>query len=127
MSKRSVVTSRAPRPAAQYSQGVQLGNIVQTAGQIPLDPGTGNLAGSSIGEQTRQVFHNVGAVLEAAGASFDDVIMLRVYLADWAHFAEMNSVYSEFITDPAPARTTVCVNLPFDFLVEIDALAVLPE
>lgn len=125
MSKVEIRTENAPVPPAKFSQGVRKGNILQVAGQVAFDAASGEVVGTTVAEQTRQTFKNINAVLEAAGASIDDVVMLRVYLTDTAHFAELNSVWSEFVTDPAPARTTVYVGLPAGLLVEIDALAVL--
>jgi reactive intermediate/imine deaminase len=107
------------------SPGIRKGNILQVAGQIPADPSTGEIVGSTVADQTRQSMRNVLGVLAAGGATMDDVVMVRIYLTDTAHFAEMNSAYQEFLTDPYPARTTVYVGLPAGLLVEIDALAVL--
>ncbi|GDY30986.1 RidA family protein [Gandjariella thermophila] len=107
------------------SPGVRKGNILQVSGQIAIDPATGETVGGTVAEQTRQAMRNVVAVLEAGGATMDDVVMLRVYLTDTAHFAEMNAAYAEFLTEPMPARTTVYVGLPPGKLVEIDAMAVL--
>ncbi|WP_298178194.1 Rid family detoxifying hydrolase [Saccharomonospora sp.] len=129
MSKQAVSTTAAPAPVAVYSQAVRKGNILQVAGQVGVDPATGEVADGGIAGQTRQVFANLRAVLEAAGADFDDVVMMRAYLTDTAHFAEFNEVYNELVTElgaePYPARTTVYVGLPQGLLVEIDALAVL--
>ena len=132
MPKTAITTADAPAPVASYSQAVLKGNVLQVAGQGPTDPATGAFAGSTVAEQTRQTLLNVQAILRAAGADFDDVLMMRVYLTDVAHFAAMNDVYSEFVggegvTAPFPARTTVYVGLPAGMLVEIDALAVLGE
>ncbi|GGM70644.1 reactive intermediate/imine deaminase [Longimycelium tulufanense] len=127
MPKTAICTEDAPLPVAKFSQGVRKGDILQVAGQVPFDPATGAIVGDSVAEQTRQALRNVQAVLDAAGASMDDVVMLRVYLTDTAHFAEMNEAYAEFVEDPCPARTTVYVGLPEGLLVEIDALAVLGE
>jgi reactive intermediate/imine deaminase len=128
MGKTEIRTESAPTPVAAFSQGVRIGNVVQVAGQVGMDPATGQLAGTSVGEQARQTLANVAAVLEAGGASFDDVAMVRVYLTDTAHFDELNTVYGEFmssrVSTPYPARTTVYVGLPAGLLVEIDALAV---
>jgi reactive intermediate/imine deaminase len=124
MPKIEIRTSAAPMPIAKFSQGVRKGNIVQVAGQVAFDAATGAIVGDTVKEQTAQTLRNVAAVLEAAGASFDDVVMLRVFLTDTAHFGEMNEAYGEFMTEPYSARTTVYVGLPAGLLVEIDALAV---
>lgn len=114
----------APLPVP-LSPGIRKGNILQVAGQVGVDPASGDLAGTTVAEQTRQVLANVEAVLAAGGASFADVVMMRVYLTDTAHFAELNEIYAELMPRPYPARTTVYVGLPPGLLVEIDALAVL--
>ncbi|GHF85109.1 Rid family detoxifying hydrolase [Amycolatopsis bartoniae] len=125
MGKVAISTGNAPKPAANYSPGVRKGNILQVAGQVGVDPATGEVAGTTVAEQARQAFANVEAVLAAAGSSFDDVVMVRVYLTDTAHFAEFNEVYNQLVKEPYAARTTVYVGLPEGLLVEIDALAVL--
>ena len=132
MPKTAINTPDAPAPVASYSQAVRKGNVLQVAGQGPVDPATGAFAGTTAAEQTRQTLLNVQAILRAAGASFDDVLMMRVYLTDVADFPAMNEVYSTFVggegvTVPFPARTTVYVGLPAGMLVEIDALAVLGD
>jgi 2-iminobutanoate/2-iminopropanoate deaminase len=127
MAKTELRTDEAPNPVAAFSQGVRKGNVIQVAGQVGMDP-TGQLAGTTVGEQARQTLTNVAAVLAAGGASFDDVVMVRVYLTDTSHFDELNKVYGDFmstnVSEPYPARTTVYVGLPKGLLVEIDALAV---
>ncbi|WP_024877855.1 RidA family protein [Saccharomonospora piscinae] len=128
MSKSAVSTDAAPAPVAAYSQAVRKGNILQVAGQVGIDPATGTVADGGVAAQTRQVFANLRAVLDAAGATLDDVVMMRAYLTDTAHFAEFNEVYNELVAhggEVPPARTTVYVGLPAGLLVEIDALAVL--
>jgi 2-iminobutanoate/2-iminopropanoate deaminase len=125
MSTRAIQTDRAPQPVASYSQAVQAGNLLQVAGQVGIAPATGELVGDEVGEQTRQTLDNLVAVLEAAGATLRDVIMVRVYLTDRAHFAAMNEIYAGYVGEPFPARTTVFVGLAEGMLVEIDALAVL--
>ena len=127
MPKIEIHTESAPKPIAKFSQGVRKGNILQVAGQVAFDAETGKIVGETVAEQTAQTLRNVASVLEAAGASFDDVVMLRVYLTDTAHFGEMNDAYGEFMTEPYSARTTVYVGLPAGLLVEIDALAVLGD
>ncbi|HEV2782604.1 MAG TPA: Rid family hydrolase [Actinophytocola sp.] len=115
----------AAPPPVPLSPGIRKGNILQVAGQVPVDHATGKILEGTVAEQTRQSMRNIRAVLEAGGATFDDVVMMRVYLTDTAHAAEMNEAYKEFLTEPYPARTTVYVGLPPGILVEIDALAVL--
>jgi 2-iminobutanoate/2-iminopropanoate deaminase len=127
MSTRAVHTDRAPEPVASYSQAVQAGNLLQVAGQGGVDPRTGEWAGDTVEAQTRQTLDNLVAILEAAGAGLRDVIMARVYLTERAHFAAMNEVYSSYVSEPFPARTTVFVGLAEGMLVEIDALAVIPS
>ncbi|QEV15880.1 RidA family protein [Streptomyces fradiae ATCC 10745 = DSM 40063] len=129
--KTAVTPPTHAAPPARFSHGVRKGGILQVAGQVgflPAAPGEPPaVAGPTLREQTRQTLANVEAVLTEAGATWDDVVMLRVYLTDVAHFAEMNEVYDAYLADVAvpPARTTVYVGLPQGLLVEIDALAVL--
>jgi 2-iminobutanoate/2-iminopropanoate deaminase len=125
MAKIAIHPEGAAVPPVPLSPGIRKGNIVQVAGTVGLDPATGELAGTTVAEQTRQVLRNIVAVLTAAGASLDDVVMFRVYLTDTAHFAELNETYAELVPEPFPARTTVYVGLPPGMLVEIDALAVI--
>ncbi|HKN54094.1 MAG TPA: RidA family protein [Amycolatopsis sp.] len=126
MGKTAITTEKAPTPVAAFSQAVRKGNILQVAGQVAFDAASGAVVGDDVAEQTRQTFKNLAAVLEAAGASFADVVMVRAYLTDTAHFGPFNEVYNELIGEaPHPARTTVYVGLPAGLLVEIDALAVL--
>ncbi|MCU1675462.1 MAG: yabJ [Frankiales bacterium] len=125
MPKTAITTGNAPVPVAAYSQAVRKGNVLQVAGQGPADPRTNVYVDGGITEQTRQVLDNLAAILAAAGSSFDDVMMTRVYLAKAEDFAAMNAVYTAYVTEPFPARTTVYVGLPPGMLVEIDCLAVL--
>ena len=125
MPRRAGSTDRAPRPAGPYSQSVRIGNVVHAAGQGADDPATGRLAGEDIETQTRQCLRNLEAVLQAGGATLDDVIRCGVFLVDQADFEGMNTVYRDVFGDPFPARTTVSVGLPGELRVEIDALAVL--
>ncbi|MGP3984261.1 RidA family protein [Streptomyces sp. KR80] len=119
-------------PPAKFSHGVKKGSILQVAGQVGFGPGGPGVAPAPVGpglrEQTQQTLRNVQAVLEEGGATWEDVVMIRVYLTDTSHFAEFNGIYNEYFADlkEAPAaRTTVYVGLPAGLLVEIDALAVL--
>ncbi|MBF5080265.1 RidA family protein [Quadrisphaera sp. INWT6] len=132
MTKRTALTtSDAPAAAHSFSQGVRAGNVVQVSGQGPVDPASGEyLHPGDVAAQVERTLLNVEAVLAAGGATFDDVVMLRVYLTTRAHFAAMNDAYEAFVTRRVrggvlPARTTVMVELPREeMLVEIDALAV---
>ncbi|MEU6704439.1 RidA family protein [Streptomyces wuyuanensis] len=121
-------------PPAKFSHGVRKGNILQVAGQVGFLPAVEGqaptVAGPTLREQTLQTLANVASVLREGGASWDDVMMIRVYLTDTDHFAEMNEIYNAYFEEQglkeAPAaRTTVYVGLPAGLLVEIDALAVL--
>lgn len=127
MARTAIRPEGALPPPVPLSPGIRKGNILQVAGQVPVDPSTGEVVGDTVTEQTRQSMRNVLAVLAAGGANVDDVVMFRIYLTDTAHFAEMNDAYKEFLTGPYPARTTVYVGLPAGLLVEIDALAVLGD
>ncbi|MXM65088.1 RidA family protein [Streptomyces sp. HUCO-GS316] len=132
--KTALVPRTHTAPPAKFSHGVKKGNILQVAGQVGFLPagegGPPTPAGPGLREQTLQTLANVKAVLEEGGASWDDVMMIRVYLTDVDHFAEMNEIYNAYfeeqaLTAPPAARTTVYVGLPAPLLVEIDALAVL--
>jgi 2-iminobutanoate/2-iminopropanoate deaminase len=103
-----VSTASAPKAIGPYSQGIRAGGFVFCAGQAALDPATGRMVAGGIREQTRQVFRNLQAVLEAAGSGLDRVVKVTVFLADWKDFREMNETYAEFFpTDHPPARSTV--------------------
>jgi reactive intermediate/imine deaminase len=126
--KRTVIaTSRAPSvpPSVPLVQGLSIGDFIQVAGQVGLDPATGELVAGGIVEQTTRTLQNVEAVLEAAGAAFVDVLMMRVYLRHLSDVPEVNDVYRRIVGEQLPPRTTVGVELPGEFLVEVDALAVL--
>jgi 2-iminobutanoate/2-iminopropanoate deaminase len=127
MSKTVIATATAPAAIGPYSQGVRLGNLVFTAGQIPLDPLTGQVVSSGIAGQTSRVLENLKAILEAAGSTLAQVVKTTVYLKDLSDFAEMNAVYGAYLAPEgviAPARTTVEVSrLPKDVLVEIEVVA----
>ena len=116
----------APAPVGPYSQAVEHDGWIFASGQIPLDPASGELVGGEIEDQTRQVLANLRAVLEAAGASLDDVVRTTIYLIDLGHFPRVNAVYAEhFTAEPQPARATVQVAaLPLGAAIEIDAIAV---
>lgn len=118
-----VSTPKAPAAIGPYSQAIAVDGLVFTSGQIPLDPVSGAVAGTTIAEQTEQVMKNIGAVLEAAGASFGTVIKTTCFLADMADFASFNSVYGNYLSGK-PARSCVAVKaLPKGVLVEVEAIA----
>ena len=117
-------TSEAPSALGPYSQAVVAGEWVFASGQIPIDPGTGELIDGGIAEQTDRVLKNLAAVLQEAGVSLDRVVKTTVYLADMATFGDMNEVYAEHFGDHRPARATVqAAALPKNVGVEIDAIA----
>jgi 2-iminobutanoate/2-iminopropanoate deaminase len=125
VSVRTVHTEKAPAAIGPYSQGVIAGNFLFTAGQIALDPATGQIVQGDVSVQTERVLRNLTAVLENAGTSWSDVVKTTVYLQDMADFPRVNDVYGRMIGDARPARSTVQVSgLPRGVLVEIDAVAV---
>jgi len=125
MSKTIVKTSDAPDPVGPYNQAVCAGGMVYTAGQIAIDPSTNQLLDGSVEEQAHQVMKNLGAVLAAAGSSFDNVVKTTIFLKSMDDFATVNAVYGTFFAENAPARSTVEVSrLPKDVLVEIDCIAI---
>jgi 2-iminobutanoate/2-iminopropanoate deaminase len=125
MRREIIVTKEAPAAVGPYSQAIRVGDWVFTAGQVALDPATGQLIGGGVEVQTRQVLKNIAAVLNAAGSSLDKVIKTTVFLKDIGDFKTMNQVYGEFFAHEPPARSTVEVaNLPLGALVEIEAIAI---
>ena len=121
---KAINTKKAPAAIGPYSQAIRVGNLVYTSGQIPIDPATSAFVEGGIKEQTRQSLTNVKAILEEAGTSLANVVKTTVFMADMADFADMNSVYAEFFTEPYPARSAVAVKtLPKGALVEIEVIA----
>lgn len=126
--KKIIVSDKAPKAIGPYSIAVQTGQMVYTAGQIGLDPATGEIVPGGIEAETRQVLTNLQNVLEASGSSLGDVVKTTVFLRDMADFAKMNAIYGEFFNQQPPARTTVAVvGLPKGAAVEIEAVATLRE
>lgn len=120
---RYIDTNNAPKAIGPYSQGIVVNNLFYSSGQIPLTP-SGDLITGDIKEQTTQVFENLKAVLDAAGASLDTVIKATVFIKDMNDFAEINEVYGEYFGSHKPARSCVEVaRLPKDVLVEIEVIA----
>ena len=122
--KKVISTTKAPSAIGPYSQAIQVGNLVYTSGQIPIDPATGVFVEGGIKEQTRQSLLNVKAVLEEAWLTMGDVVKTTVFMADMNDFVDMNAVYAEFFSEPYPARSAVAVKtLPKGALVEIEVVA----
>ena len=122
--KRVVATSEAPAAVGPYSQAIAIGDLLFCAGQIPLDPVTGDLVGPDVTAQTERVCQNIGAVLQANGFTFANVVKTTVFLTDLANFAAMNAVYAKYFTEPFPARSTIQVaGLPRGAQVEIEVTA----
>ena len=122
---KAISTKKAPGAIGPYSQAIQAGDFVYTSGQLGLDPATGTFPEGGIKEQTRQSLSNVKAILEEAGLSMANAVKTTVFLANMDDFAEMNSVYAEFFSEPYPARSAVAVKtLPKNALVEIEVIAV---
>ena len=118
-------SDQAPKAIGPYSQAVRRGNTIYLSGQIPLDPGTGNLVQGEFEAKARRVFENLRAVLASAGYEFRDVVKATVYLTDLADFQKLNAIYAEYFGDHKPARSTVGVaSLPKGAPVEIDLIAV---
>ena len=123
MTIQPISTTKAPAAIGPYSQAVAFGNLIFTSGQIPLNE-QGELVEGGIEEQTHQVFRNLSAVLEQAGAAFADVIKATVFIKDMNQFAVVNQIYASYFGDHKPARSTVEVaRLPKDVLVEIELIA----
>jgi 2-iminobutanoate/2-iminopropanoate deaminase len=122
---RVIATDGAPKAIGPYSQAIANDNLIFTAGQVALDPKTGDLVGRTTAEQTEQVFANLTAVLAAAGSGLEHVVKTTVYLADMADFSQMNEVYARHFGAHKPARSTVqAAGLPKAARVEIEVIAV---
>ncbi|MFN7966922.1 MAG: RidA family protein [Acidobacteriota bacterium] len=124
---KSIHTKQAPQAIGPYSQAIVSGGLVFSAGQVAIDPATGQLVAGDISAQTRQVLKNLVAVLAAAGSDLAHVVKTTVFLKNFDDFAAMNAVYAETFGDHKPARSTVeVVRLPKDALIEIEVIAVVP-
>ena len=118
-----ISTEKAPAAIGPYSQAIVIGDFLFTSGQIPLNPQTGEIVGTTIEEQAEQVMKNLAAVLEAAGTCFENAIKTTCFLADMADFAAFNGVYAKYFTEK-PARSCVAVKtLPKNALVEVEVIA----
>ena len=122
-----VKTEHAPAAIGAYSQGIIANGFLYSAGQIALDPATGEMVASEIVAQTERVMRNLDGILEAAGAKWSDVVKTTVYLHDMADFPTFNEIYGKWIGDARPARTTVqAAALPRGALIEVDLIALMP-
>ena len=122
--RNTIVTENAPKPVGPYSQAVIDGDFIFVAGQGPINPLTGTLELGDARSETKRVFENLRAILQAAGSSLDHVLKCNVYLRDINDFAAMNEVYATFFTAPFPARTTIQAGaLPGGIAVEIECIA----
>jgi len=122
-----VSTTDAPAAIGPYSQGVVVGNLIFTAGQIPLDPVSGEVVGNEIGEQSESVMRNLESVLRAAGSSLSHVVKTTCFLSDLNDFAAFNEVYGRWFGDHKPARSTVQVaKLPRGVRIEVECIAMIP-
>ena len=124
--RKVILSADAPQPLSVYSQAIQSGSLLFLAGQIPLDPASGELVTGSIAQETDRIMLNLRAVLHAAGATLEHLVKTTVYLTRMADFAEFNRAYAEYFPNAPPARSTVAVAaLPRGARVEIEAIAVL--
>ncbi|MBR1965410.1 MAG: RidA family protein [Lentisphaeria bacterium] len=124
MKKEIIATKAAPAAVGPYSQAIKVGDVLYTSGQIALDPETGVLAPAEIGVQAERVMKNLGAVLEAAGYTFDEVVKTTCFLSDMSYFAEFNAIYEKYFISK-PARSCVAAaSLPKGALVEVEVIAV---
>ena len=121
-----ISTPSAPAALGPYSQAIRAGQFLFVSGQVPVDPATGSLVTGTIADQTRRALQNIGEILKAGGASFQQVVRTTVYLADLADFPAMNEAYATFFSAPQPARSTIqAAKLPKDARIEIDVIAFL--
>jgi 2-iminobutanoate/2-iminopropanoate deaminase len=126
MTRRAITTDQAPQPAGGYSQAIVASGQVWVAGQVGIDPATGDVAGPDVAAQTRQALANIASILDAAGASLADMVSVTTFLDTMDDFDEYDAVYREVVPDPKPARATVGAAIA-PLRVEIQATAVLPS
>ena len=122
---KTIQTTKAPGAIGPYSQAVEANGFIFASGQLGIDPNTGNFVEGGVKEQTKQALSNARAIMEEAGLSLSNVVKTTVFLSDMANFADMNEVYSQFFSEPFPARSAVAVKtLPKNGLVEVECIAV---
>lgn len=128
LKKEVIIPEGGAKPLAPYSPGIRVGSFLYTAGQIGLDPATGELVAGGVAAQARRALQNLQAILSAAGTGFDRVVKTTVFLSAIEDYAAVNEVYGEFFPNDPPARSAVAVaGLPAGALVEIEAIAILPD
>ena len=127
MTRQIIATDQAPKAIGPYSQAVAANGFLFTSGQLPIDPATGRLVGGTIEEQAHQVFKNLSAIAQAAGAGLADAVKTTVFLSDINHFKAVNAVYDQYFTEPFPARSAFQVGaLPLNAGIEVEAVFQLP-
>jgi 2-iminobutanoate/2-iminopropanoate deaminase len=123
--RKVIATEQAPAAVGPYSQAIQAGDLIFTAGQLGIDPATDAFAGKDVASQTRQAMENIAAILTAAGTTLDQIVKTTIFVADMGDFQTVNAVYAEFFASDPPARSTVEVSaLPLGGRVEIEVIAV---
>lgn len=123
-----IQTDSAPAAAGPYSQAIVAGGLVFTAGQVGVDPATGEIVPGGVAEQAERVLRNLEAVLDAAGTGIDRVVKTTIFLSDMAHFGAVNEVYARHMVPPYPARSTIAIHeLPRGALIEIECVALAGE
>ncbi|MFL5664757.1 MAG: RidA family protein [Ktedonobacteraceae bacterium] len=128
MQRTQISTNQAPAAIGPYSQAIRSGQFIYTAGQVALDPASGEIVGTDVQTQTHRVLQSLQAVLTSAGSSLANVVKTTVFLSSMSDFQAMNAVYATYFGQPAPARSTVAVaELPRKALVEIECIAVIDE
>lgn len=124
MAKIQIFTEQAPKPVARYSQGILIDKHLYVQGIIALDPQTGKLVEGNIETQTKRVFESIRAIVEEADMNFSNIITVKVFLSDLAHYPKFNQIYNSFFqAEPPPVRTTVQAKLPFEALLEVEVMA----
>ncbi len=126
MIRNVIKTDKAPTPTSPYSQGHRAGDLIYTAGQVGIDPETGELS-NKFSDQLNQTLTNIKGILNAEGATMNDVIKTTVILSDIRFFSELNEIYKNYFANPYPARTTIGASLPGKVMVEIEAVAYKPK
>jgi len=122
--KKVIFTENAPKAIGPYSQAIEMNGFLYISGQVPIDPATGKLVEGEIKEQTERVMKNIGAILEAAGYNYSDVVKCTCLLSDMANFSIMNEIYGQYFTENPPARAAFgVVKLPLGALIEIEVIA----